>query len=172
MEVINIFHCFQLKFSICLFRQEAKLPDQLPLVIVCDRFNFVHDLVLFLYQHNLTKYIEVYVQKVNSQRTPQVIGGLLDVDCDETVVKNLLMSVTGPMPVAELVDEVEKRNRLKLLLPWLELRVNENSQDPAVYNALAKIYIDNNNNPEAFLQENPVSCALNLDTDCRSTYYN
>jgi clathrin heavy chain len=117
-------------------------------------------LVLYLYQQNLTKYIEVYVQKVNPARTPVVIGGLLDVDCDESIIKSLLMSVTGSLPVDQLVEEVEKRNRLKLILPWLELRVQENSQDPAVYNALAKIYIDSNNNPEAFLRENTVCCLI------------
>ena len=30
--------------------QEAKLTDQLPLIIVCDRFDFVRDLVIFLYK--------------------------------------------------------------------------------------------------------------------------
>lgn len=54
----------------CLFsstrdKQEAKLTDQLPLIIVCDRFDFVHDLVLYLYRNNLQKYIEIYVQKVS-----------------------------------------------------------------------------------------------------------
>ncbi|KAG9304457.1 hypothetical protein G9A89_020021 [Geosiphon pyriformis] len=148
------------------FLKEAKLQDQLPLIIVCDRHDFVHDLVLFLYQQNLTKYIEVYVQKVNPARTPIVVGGLLDVDCDELVIKNLLMSVTGSLPVDQLVEEVEKRNRLKLLLPWLELRINEGSKDPAVYNALAKIYIDSNNNPEAFLKENPFYDSLVVGQYC------
>ena len=43
---------------------------------------------------------------------------------------------------------------MKLLLPWLETRIHEGSNDPAVHNALAKIYIDSNNNPEKFLKEN------------------
>ena len=46
------------------FFQEAKLTDQLPLIIVCDQYDFVHDLVLYLYRNNLQKYIEIYVQKV------------------------------------------------------------------------------------------------------------
>lgn len=50
--------------SVC-DEQEAKLTDQLPLIIVCDRFDFVHDLVLYLYRNNLQKYIEIYVQKVS-----------------------------------------------------------------------------------------------------------
>ncbi|EJD07554.1 clathrin heavy chain [Fomitiporia mediterranea MF3/22] len=136
------------------FLKEARLQDQLPLIIVCDRFDFVHDLVLYLYQNGLTKFIEVYVQQVNSARTPQVVAGLLDVDCDETTIKNLLASITGNFPIDELVQEVESRNRLKLILPWLETRVQQGSQDAAVYNAIAKIYIDSNNNPEQFLKDN------------------
>lgn len=43
---------------------------------------------------------------------------------------------------------------MKLLLPWLETRIHEGSTEPATYNAVAKIYIDSNNNPERFLKEN------------------
>lgn len=136
------------------FLKEAKLTDQLPLIIVCDRFDFVHDLVLYLYRNNLQKYIEIYVQKVNPSRLPVVIGGLLDVDCSEDVIKQLIMVVRGQFSTDELVEEVEKRNRLKLLLPWLEMRLHENSVEPATHNAVAKIYIDSNNNPERFLREN------------------
>ena len=49
------------------FLKEAKLTDQLPLIIVCDRFNFVHDLVLYLYRNNLMKNIEIYVQRVSRE---------------------------------------------------------------------------------------------------------
>jgi len=136
------------------FLKEAKLTDQLPLIIVCDRFDFVHDLVLYLYRNNLQKYIEIYVQKVNPARLPVVVGGLLDVDCTEEIIKNLINVVKGQFSTDELVEEVEKRNRLKLLLPWLEARTHEGSDEPATHNALAKIYIDSNNNPERFLKEN------------------
>jgi clathrin heavy chain len=137
------------------FLKEAKLTDQLPLIIVCDRFDFVHDLVLYLYRNNLQEYIEIYVQKVNPSRLPVVVGGLLDVDCTEDIIKNLITVVRGQFSTDELVEEVEKRNRLKLILPWLESRVHEGSDEPATHNALAKIYIDSNNNPERFLKENP-----------------
>jgi len=136
------------------FLKEAKLTDQLPLIIVCDRYDFVHDLVLYLYKNNLQKYIEIYVQKVNPARLSIVVGGLLDVDCSEDVIKSLILSVKGQFSTDELVAEVEKRNRLKLLLPWLESRIHEGSEEPATHNALAKIYIDANNNPERFLREN------------------
>ncbi|XP_054546712.1 clathrin heavy chain 2 isoform X2 [Talpa occidentalis] len=136
------------------FLKEAKLTDQLPLIIVCDRFDFVHDLVLYLYRKNLQKYIEIYVQKVNPSRIPAVVGGLLDVDCSEEVIKNLIMDVKGQFSTDELVAEVEKRNRLKLLLPWLESRSHDGCEEPATHNALAKIYIDSNSKPEHFLREN------------------
>lgn len=151
------------------FLKEAKLSDQLPLIIVCDRFGFVHDLVLYLYQNGLQNFIEVYVHRVNSARTPQVIGALLDVDCDENTIKQLLASVTGPMSIDELVDEVEKRNRLKLILPFLEAKIAAGQQEPAIYNALAKIYIDSNNNPEQFLKENNVSCNMLSETCSNDT---
>jgi clathrin heavy chain len=45
--------------------------------------------------------------------------------------------------------------RLKLLNPFLEHLVSEGSHDPHVHNALGKIIIDSNNNPEHFLTTNP-----------------
>lgn len=54
----------------------------------------------------------------------------------------LLVSAAGNFPIDKLVHEEEQRNRLKLILPWLEARVQNGSQDPAVFNAMAKIYID------------------------------
>ncbi|KAI3390877.1 hypothetical protein diail_8455 [Diaporthe ilicicola] len=137
------------------FLKEAKLAEQLPLIIVCDRHNFVHDLILYLYQNQQFQSIETYVQRVNPGRAPAVIGGLLDVDCDENIIRNLLSTINAAsVPIDELVSEVESRNRLKLLLPFLEATLASGNQQQAVYNALAKIYIDSNNNPEKFLKEN------------------
>jgi clathrin heavy chain len=149
------------------FLKEAKLKEQLPLIIVCDRFNFIHDLVLYLYQNQQFKSIEVYVQRVNPARTPFVIGALLDVDCEESIIKNLLQSVDpASIPVDDLVSEVESRNRLKLLLPFLESTLARGNQQQAVYNALAKIYIDSNNNPEKFLKENEMYDTLIVGKYC------
>ncbi|KAH6312572.1 clathrin heavy chain [Parastagonospora nodorum] len=149
------------------FLKEANLTEQLPLIIVCDRFNFIHDLVLYLYKKQQFKSIEVYVQRVNPARTPAVIGGLLDVDCDESIIKGLLASVTpSSIPIDELVSEVESRNRLKLLLPFLEQTLASGNQQQAVYNALAKIYIDSNNNPEKFLKENDQYDTLSVGKYC------
>ncbi|KAI1481730.1 hypothetical protein K445DRAFT_315045 [Daldinia sp. EC12] len=149
------------------FLKEARLTEMLPLIIVCDRHNFVHDLILYLYQNQRFNAIEVYVQRVNPSRTPEVIGGLLDVDCDESVIKNLLTTINpASIPIDALVHEVETRNRLKLLLPFLEATLAAGNQQQAVYNALAKIYIDSNNNPEKFLKENDQYDTLTVGKYC------
>ncbi|QIW98006.1 hypothetical protein AMS68_003524 [Peltaster fructicola] len=149
------------------FLKEQRLTEQLPLIIVCDRFNFVHDLVLYLYKNQQFASIETYVQRVNPARTPGVIGGLLDVDCDEDSIKKMLASVPPQsVPIDELVQEVESRNRLKLLLPFLEQTLAQGNQQQAVYNALAKIYIDSNNNPEKFLKENDQYDTLTVGKYC------
>jgi len=136
------------------FLKEARLPDQRPLINVCDRFDMVDELTQYLYNNNMIKYIELYVTKVNPMQTPKVAGALLDADCGEDFVRTLILSVRGMCPAEQLVEAVEHRNRLKLLQPWLEARVNEGVQEPAVHNALMKIYVDMNNKPEEHLAEN------------------
>lgn len=148
------------------FLKDAQLPDQMPLVIVSDRFNYIHDLILYLYKSQNFKFIEVYVQQVNPAKTAQVVAALLDVDCDEKVIQNLLQTVLGQVPIGELTEEVEKRNRLKILLPFLEQTLSQGAQDQAVYNTLAKIYIDSNNSPEKFLKENDRYDTLNVGLYC------
>lgn len=149
------------------FLIEAHLTEQLPLIIVCDRFNFVKDLVNYLYRSQQYKSIEVYVQRVNPSRTPAVIGALLAMDCDETIIKNLLDSVEATsVPMDDLVSEVEAQNRLKILLPFLEKTLAQGNQQQAVYNALAKIYIDSNHDPEKFLKENDLYDTLVVGKYC------
>lgn len=41
-----------------------------------------------------------------------------------------------------------------MLLPWLEARAVEGNQEPSLHNALAKICIDTNRDPEDFLKNN------------------
>merc|ERR1719502_201020 len=124
------------------FLKEAKLQDPRPLIYVCDLHNFVGELSEYLYKNSLMKYIEVYVTKVNPVNTPKVVGTLIDLDCSEDFIKNLLQAVRSQCPVDPLVEEMEARNRLRLLTPWLEARVAEGNQEPMLHNALAKICID------------------------------
>lgn len=136
------------------FLMDAKLQDPRPLIHVCDRNEFIEELTQYLYSNNLLKYIEVYATKVSPAKTPQVIGKLLDLDCNEDYIKSLLHQI--PMcPVEELVDEVEKRNRLRLLQPWLELLVQQGNTETPTHNAIGKIYITLNKDPQAFLVSNP-----------------
>nr|PNR52339.1 hypothetical protein PHYPA_008713 [Physcomitrium patens] len=136
------------------FLMEAKLQDARPLINVCDRHDFVPDLIHYLYVNNMLRFIEGYVQKVNPSKAPQVLSQLLDDDCPEEFIKGLLLSVRSLLSVEALVDECEKRNRLKLLTPLLEHLVSEGSKDVQVHNALGKVTIDTNNNPEQFLYTN------------------
>lgn len=46
--------------------------------------------------------------------------------------------VRSLLPVDKLVEAVERRNRLKLLTPFLEHLISEGSQDPHVHNALGE----------------------------------
>jgi clathrin heavy chain len=136
------------------FLMEAKLPDPRPLIHVCDRFDFVEELTAYLYANNLQKYIEVYVQKVSPQKTPMVVGKLLDLEANEEFIRNLLNAVGQMCPAAELVEHVEKRNRLRLVQPWLEARIAQGNTETAVHNAIGKIYITLNRDPLQFLQNN------------------
>ncbi|KAH8049268.1 hypothetical protein JL720_15657 [Aureococcus anophagefferens] len=101
------------------FLMEMKLPDPRPLI---------------------HKYIEVYCNKVSPQKTPMVVGKLLDLDCNEDFVRGLLNSVGHACPVEELVEQVEHRNRLRLLQPWLEARIATGNQETGTHNAIGKIY--------------------------------
>ncbi|KAH8498737.1 hypothetical protein H0E87_017605 [Populus deltoides] len=121
------------------FLMEAKLPDARPLINVCDRFGFVPDLTHYLFVNNMLRYIEGYVQKVNPGNAPLVVGQLLDDECAEDFIKGLILSVRSLLPVEPLVEECEKRNRLRLLTQFLEHLVSEGSQDVHVHNALAAV---------------------------------
>ncbi len=136
------------------FLMESKLPDPRPLIHVCDRYDFVEELTAYLYGNNLQKYIEVYVQKVSPAKTPQVVGKLLDLEANEEFVRNLLNAVGQMCPVAELVEQVERRNRLRLLHPWLEARIAQGNTETATHNAIGKIYITLNREPLTFLTSN------------------
>ncbi|EFJ17279.1 hypothetical protein SELMODRAFT_115182 [Selaginella moellendorffii] len=138
------------------FLMEIQLPDARPLINVCDRFGFIPELTHYLYSKNMLRYIEGYVQKVNPGNAPLVVGQLLEEDCQEDFIKNLVFSIRSLVPVEPLVAECQKRrNRLRLLTPFLENLVSEGSKDVAVHNALAKIAVDTSNNPEHFLTTNP-----------------
>jgi clathrin heavy chain len=75
------------------YLKEAKLPDQLPLIIVCDRFGFVDDLTKFLYKNNMSRYIEAYVQQINPANAAIVVGALMDSNWLVVVVAAAVVAV-------------------------------------------------------------------------------
>ena len=135
---------------------ELKLQDPKPIIFLCDAHNQIEDLTKYLYKNNFQKFIEVYLFRVskNPQAPAIVLGALIDLECEETYIKQLLKTIRSQCPVDQVVDEFEKRNKLRVLESWLEERVQENIQIPAVHNALAKIKIDTNQFPQEFLQSN------------------
>jgi len=135
------------------FLKEAKLPDPRPLIYLCDMHNYIEDLTRYLYNSKQNKYIEIYLFKVNTNATPKVLGTLIELDCDEIYIIQLLNSIRQ-CSIAELVTEFEHRGRLRLLQSWLEARRDERIQDVELHNALAKIYVDTNNEPQQFLITN------------------
>ena len=135
--------------------ESPKIKDPRALIHVCDKHGFVEELTHYLYSNQLYQFIEVYVLKMNQAATPKVIASLLDLNAPEDQIKNILQSVRPPQcPIDELVEEVEKRERLNLLLTWLEQRLHEGLEDKQLHNALAKIYVNINNNPQHFLMTN------------------
>lgn len=136
------------------FLLSVHMPDPRPIIRVCDRFGYIEDMTSYLFQHKLMNFLEIYVTKVAGQNTPRVIGKLLDLDAPEDVIKNLLNLARGMCPAEGLVEEVEKRNKLKLILPWCESRAAEGNQDPSLHNALGKIYVTLNKEPQEFLLKN------------------
>jgi len=136
------------------FLMEARLQDQLPLINVCDKHDMVEELVKYLYTNNMLKFIQIYVTDMNPMSAPKVAAALLDSDCSEDVIQQIITAVRNRCNGEELVAEVEKRNRLKILKPWLETVISEGNQEVGVHNGLMKVYVDTGNEPEKFLAEN------------------
>lgn len=85
------------------------------------------------------------------------MGTLIDQECEERQIQIILQQIAGklhPQCYEPLIEEFEKRNKLRVLESWLDGRVNEGNQIPAIHNALAKIKIDTNQDPETYLQNN------------------
>ncbi|XP_058200901.1 uncharacterized protein LOC131315714 isoform X1 [Rhododendron vialii] len=102
------------------FLMKTKLRDARPLINVCDRFGFVPELTHYLYANNMLSYIKGYVEKVNPRNALLVVRQLLDDDCPEDFIKGLILSVRSLLIIEPLLEEFEKRKRLRLLTEFLE----------------------------------------------------
>jgi hypothetical protein len=133
--------------------KEGKLQDPLPLIHLCDRYNCVEDLTRYLHVNKLMKYVDVYVTKVSPEKAPAVIGTLLDLEYEEEDIKRLLRQIPQ-CHVGDLCEQVEKRRRLPLLQSWLETRIAEGNKETAAHDAIGKIYVTLNKDPQQFLTTN------------------
>jgi clathrin heavy chain len=97
-----------------------------------------------LYKNNFNRFIEIYILKYNPTSSAVVLGTLIDLECDENYIKQILYNLRGNCQMETLIEEFEKRNRLRVLENWLDARVTEGNQLPDIHNALAKIKIDTN----------------------------
>jgi clathrin heavy chain len=139
------------------FLKDIKLSSPLPLIIVCDTYGFIPDMVKYLAKNSMRQAIEGYLTQMSPASTPAVVGTLLDVDDGsgaDDFIKNLLNLVGSRCPIEPLVTEVEARNKLRLIQGWLEARAAEGNQETALHNALLKIYVDTRNDVERRLREN------------------
>jgi clathrin heavy chain len=129
----------------------VKLADPKPLVILCDKNNYIKEMVRYLWDNGFNSYIEIYIVKVNQQNAGVVLGTLMDLGAEENYIKQLLMTIGSNCDLSSLVQEFEQRNRERLLETWLEQRAAEGNNLPCIHNALAKISIDFDKDPETFL---------------------
>jgi len=145
----------------------AKATDPRPLVNVCDRFDFIPQLVSHLVKTGQRKFVDAFVSRVNPLRCPDVVGALMDLDAaTEADVQRMVMSVKNMVPVEPLVAAIESRGRVKMLLPFLEARVADGSTDAPVHTALGKCYVDDRGNAKHFLETNQFYDARELGRFC------
>lgn len=134
--------------------QSVKLADPKALIILCDKNNYIKDMIKYLWENSLNVYIEMYVIRVNPSNAGEVLGALMDLGAEESYIKQLLNTIGANCNVETVVKEFEAKNKLRLLENWLEQRSIEGNTLKEVHNALAKLAIDFDKNPEAFLHDN------------------
>lgn len=132
----------------------VKLIDPKVLIILCDKNGFIKEMVRYLWENSLNVYIEMYVIRVNPANAGEVLGALLDLGAEESYVKQLLNTIGPNCNIEVMVREFEQRNKIRLLENWLEQRAAEGNTLKEVHNALAKLAIDFDKNPEQFLRDN------------------
>lgn len=69
------------------FLKQIKLPDPIPLLVLCDQHAFIDELIRYLYKNNFNRFIEIYILKYNPNASATVLGTLIDLECDENYIK-------------------------------------------------------------------------------------
>ena len=131
----------------------ARLPDPRCLVMFCDKHGYIKEMIQYLWENQMTTVIETYVFHLNPTNSGDVLGILMDLGVEENYISKLLANIRGGVYVEKLISEFELRNRLRLLEKWLQDRIAEGNILPEVHDALAKLLIDFDRQPEKFLKE-------------------
>jgi len=143
-----------------------KLMNPKPLIYLCDANGYIEELTKYLWANQYQKYIDIYILKVNPNASPGVLGTLIDLEAEESYIKQILNSLRGQCPVEEVINVFAKRNKVRLLENWLEGRVQEGNQSIPVHNAMVKLAIDTDNNPAKWLQDNRLYDAKEIGSYC------
>lgn len=143
------------------------LADPRPLIYLCDIHGYVAELTEYLYRNNKFEFLEIYVVKLNQQAGGEVAVTLMDLGCPEDKILKLLLDVRAACDTRYLVSEMEKRGRLTFLLPWMKARADDGVTERDLHNALAKVYVETNENPEEFLNNNPHYDPFELGKFCQ-----
>jgi clathrin heavy chain len=136
------------------FLMQADIPDPIPLIVLCDRFEFVEDLTKYLYKKQKFRELETYAQQFTPRNAGKVIGALIDIEAPNDLIVRLINSVQHTAPIGELIEQTMKRERLKLLEPILLQRQQTGSVDPDTNNGIVLLAVQSNRNPEKVLNEN------------------
>ncbi|ESS68039.1 clathrin heavy chain [Trypanosoma cruzi Dm28c] len=150
------------------YLKNKKLTNLWPLINVCDQHGYIDELVRYLIDTDNETLIEQYLQRRSPGKTPEVVAALIDCNAREDFIKNILNAVGTMCPIAELVQAVEERSRLRLIQGWLEARLAEKKTDPALHNAVGKLYVDTDQQPDKFLLENAYYEPLVLGKYCEN----
>eukprot|EP00826_Nyctotherus_ovalis_P063458 TRINITY_DN9308_c0_g1_i4.p1 TRINITY_DN9308_c0_g1~~TRINITY_DN9308_c0_g1_i4.p1 ORF type:complete len:1164 (-),score=418.77 TRINITY_DN9308_c0_g1_i4:12-3503(-) len=135
------------------FLMEIKLPNPKALIFLCDANGYIEEMTKYLYKNNFINYVGTYLTNVNPQAAPKVMAALIDMECEESTIRNYLANIRM-CPLDQLVEAFESRNRLRMLQGWLEARASEGNQSTELHTALAKIYVDTNKDADNFLVNN------------------
>eukprot|EP00764_Aduncisulcus_paluster_P010279 gnl/Carplike_NY0171/353_a491_1596.p1 GENE.gnl/Carplike_NY0171/353_a491_1596~~gnl/Carplike_NY0171/353_a491_1596.p1 ORF type:complete len:1732 (+),score=681.12 gnl/Carplike_NY0171/353_a491_1596:3-5198(+) len=123
------------------FLKNEQLDDVKPLIVLCDRFDYIDELISHLLAHNLERAIEAYALKFNPAKIPDVVGALIDHEADDDLVTRLIQEGRNAVDISLLCDECEKRNKLSVLRAMLETRVSEGACDIETHTARVKVLV-------------------------------
>lgn len=150
------------------FLKSAGGKCYIPLIHICDRFNLVEELIIYLYQRSEIEIIEYYVKQHNPARTPEVVGHLMKLDCDNKLLDKLISLSDGKFSVDEMIGVCESNDNLPLIHEYLQSQAQKGNRSESLYTALAKIHIEKNAAPEKFLEENSYYNVKVVGDYCRS----